>query len=52
MEDMIDHHAMAVMMAEMCTMKVVHPELITLCQNIIASQSAEIQMMQTWLQDW
>lgn len=52
MENMIDHHAMAVMMAEMCTMKAIHPELITTCDNIIASQSAEIEMMQTWLQDW
>ena len=51
-ENMIDHHAMAVMMAEMCLMKAVHPELITTCENIIATQSAEIEMMQTWLQDW
>jgi uncharacterized protein (DUF305 family) len=41
---------MAVMMAEMCTMKAIHPELLSLCQNIIASQSAEITMMQAWLQ--
>jgi uncharacterized protein (DUF305 family) len=52
MEGMIDHHAMAVMMAEMCVMKAVHPELITTCQNIIATQTAEIEMMQAWLQDW
>src|SRR5215208_6567042 len=52
MENMIDHHAMAVMMAEMCTMKAIHPELVSLCQNIIATQSAEIEMMQTWLEDW
>ena len=45
MENMIDHHAMAVMMAQMCTMKAIHSELLTLCQNIITSQSAEIQMM-------
>jgi uncharacterized protein (DUF305 family) len=52
MENMIDHHAMAVMMAEMCLMKAVHPELIAMCENIIATQSAEIEMMQMWLQDW
>ena len=52
MEGMIDHHAMAIMMAEMCTMKAIHPELVALCENIIATQSAEIEMMQTWLQDW
>lgn len=52
MEGMIDHHAMAVMMAEMCLMKAVHPELIASCQNIVATQTAEIEMMQMWLQDW
>lgn len=52
MENMIDHHAMAVMMAEMCTMKAVHLELISTCENIIASQSEQIEMLQTWLQDW
>jgi uncharacterized protein (DUF305 family) len=52
MVNMIDHHAMAVMMAEMCTLKAVHPELIAMCENIIATQSAEIEMMQMWLQDW
>ncbi len=47
MENMIDHHAMAVLMAQMCTMKAVHPELAALCQNIIASQATEIEMTQT-----
>jgi uncharacterized protein (DUF305 family) len=52
MENMIDHHAMAIMMAEMCLERAVHSELISMCQDIIASQSQEIAMMQTWLQDW
>ena len=52
MENMIDHHAMAVMMAEMCTMMAVHPELVAMCEDIIVTQSAEIEMMQTWLHDW
>ena len=52
MENMIDHHAMAVMMAEMCTMKAIHPELISSCENIMATQSAEIEMMQAWLCEW
>ncbi len=52
MENMIDHHAMAIMMAEMCLDKAVHPELISMCQNIITTQSQEIQEMQTWLRDW
>lgn len=52
MQDMIDHHHMAIMMAEMCLEKAVHPELEAMCQDIIATQSAEIQQMQTWLADW
>lgn len=52
MQDMIDHHAMAVMMAEMCVDKAVHEELRRLCQDIIAAQTAEIEQMQSWLQEW
>lgn len=49
---MIDHHAMAVGMAMICTNKAVHAELHQLCENIIATQSAEIDEMQSWLQQW
>ncbi len=52
MTDMIDHHAMAIETATMCVEKAVHEELRTLCQEIIAAQSAEIQQMQTWLIEW
>lgn len=51
--DMIDHHAMAVMMGEMCLEKTPpHPQLQELCQNIVTSQTAEIELMQGWLSDW
>ena len=52
MTDMIDHHQMAIEMAEICLDKAVHEELRTMCQNIIVTQSAEIQQMQSWLQEW
>lgn len=52
MTDMIDHHHMAVMMAEVCLVKAVHLELRSMCENIIATQAAEIAQMQTWLRDW
>lgn len=52
MEDMIDHHAMAVAMGQMCLQKAVHEELRSLCQSIISSQSAQITEMQSWLQSW
>ena len=52
MTDMIDHHAMAVMMAQMCQQKAVHPELLTLCESMESSQTQEISTMQAWLADW
>lgn len=50
--EMIDHHAMAVMMAELCEGRTVHPELLQLCRQIRESQLEEIATMQTWLEDW
>lgn len=52
MMDMIDHHMMAVMMAEHCVEKAVHEELRTMCEEIIATQSQEMMMLQAWLQEW
>ena len=52
MTDMIDHHQMAIMTSQLCVEKAIHEELRALCQEIIAAQQAEIQQMQTWLQEW
>lgn len=52
MTGMIDHHQMAIEMSEICLDKAVHEELRSKCQDIIAAQSAEIEQMQSWLQDW
>jgi uncharacterized protein (DUF305 family) len=52
MEDMIDHHMMAVLMARLCENRQVHEELLMLCQQIEATQTAEIEEMQAWLEDW
>lgn len=52
MTGMIDHHQMAIEMAEMCLSRAVHDELRQLCQNIIAAQSAEIRQLQDWLKNW
>ena len=49
---MIDHHAMAVEMAEICLQRAVHQELRNLCQRILAAQAQEIETMQSWLDDW
>ena len=45
---MIPHHQMAVMMAKMASECASHPEIRTLAQSIITSQSAEIAQMQGW----
>lgn len=45
---MIPHHQMAVMMAKMASERASHPEIRTLAQSIITSQSAEIAQMQGW----
>lgn len=51
--NMIDHHAMAVMMSETClTNATVHEELRALCNEIIAAQTQEIATMQSWLGEW
>lgn len=52
MEDMIDHHAMAVQVSTLCLQKSPHPELKTLCANIVTSQSQESREMQSWLARW
>lgn len=49
---MIDHHHMAIMMAELCEGRTVHAELAQLCEQIITAQTEEIELMQGWLQDW
>lgn len=54
MQSMIDHHAMAVEMGEICLKpgNASHPELRTLCSNVVKTQTQEIQQMQAWLRDW
>lgn len=52
MTGMIDHHAMAIDMAQVCVEKATHDELRAMCEEIIQSQSEEIKMMQMWLMDW
>ncbi len=52
MTQMIDHHAMAVHMGGICLDKTIHDELRSMCEEIIASQSQEIEQMQSWLSEW
>lgn len=52
LQQMIMHHAMAVMMARPIPEKAVHDELKATGQSIISSQTAEIEQMRGWLKDW
>ena len=49
---MIPHHQMAVMMAQMATMRAEHPELQTLAQTMVDDQQREIEQMQDWHAAW
>ncbi len=52
MQEMTDHHAMAVDMGEICIDSATHEELRTTCQGIVTSQTAEIAQFQSWLSEW
>lgn len=49
---MIPHHEMAIMMANMLQATTERAEMKQLADNIITSQSREIEMMRNWLQSW
>lgn len=51
-EQMIPHHQMAVMMAQMMLQASDRDEIRTLAQNIITSQSREITQMREWHKQW
>jgi uncharacterized protein (DUF305 family) len=50
--DMVGHHAMAVDMAEMAKEKATHQELKDLADDIIRTQTAEMDRMRNWLRVW
>ena len=51
-EQMIPHHQLAIMMANMLQSGTNRPEMQQLAKNIISSQSKEIQQMQVWYIQW
>lgn len=52
LSQMIVHHEMAVMMGRMLLSGTTRPEMKTLADNIITSQTREIEMMRSWLNSW
>lgn len=51
-EQMIPHHQMGIMMSQMAGGAASTPEIRELAESIIDSQSAEIEQMQEWYQEW
>ena len=51
-EQMIPHHQMAVMMAQMVLQSSDRDEIRTLARNIITSQNREINQMREWYRQW
>jgi uncharacterized protein (DUF305 family) len=51
-QQMIPHHESAIAMAELAKQKATHPEVKTLADDIIFSQSTEIQQMRDWYKSW
>jgi uncharacterized protein (DUF305 family) len=51
-EQMIPHHQDAITMAKLALEKGQHQEIKTLAQNIITSQSSEIEQMKNLYKDW
>lgn len=50
--EMIPHHQMAVMMAQMVGASTERPEMKRLAEDIITAQSREIEAMRTWYEKW
>ena len=46
---MIPHHAGAILMCEQASVR--DPKIVALCENILASQSKEIALMKSWLDE-
>ncbi|MCR4274685.1 MAG: DUF305 domain-containing protein [Candidatus Campbellbacteria bacterium] len=51
-EQMIPHHQMAIMMAQMLKAGTSRLEMLTLANNITESQSKEIEQMESWYKSW
>jgi uncharacterized protein (DUF305 family) len=51
-EAMVPHHERAVMMSTMALQSADRPEFRTFLQNIITTQTAEIEQMRQWYQQW
>jgi uncharacterized protein (DUF305 family) len=52
LQGMIDHHQMALDMAEHCVEQTESEAIHVICQAVIDAQTPEIEQMQAWLLEW
>ena len=52
MDMMIRHNRQVIRVSDKCLERAYHPELLNLCRNIAATQTRQIERMQSWLCDW
>ena len=52
LQEMIPHHQMAVMMAQMLLSGTNRPEMKKLAKDIVTAQEQEITQMRSWLEEW
>jgi uncharacterized protein (DUF305 family) len=51
-EQMIPHHDDAIAMAELALTRAEHPQIRQLAEDVIKTQSAEIDQMREWYREW
>lgn len=51
-EQMIPHHEDAIAMAELALTRAEHPEIKRLAEDVVETQSAEIDQMREWYREW
>jgi uncharacterized protein (DUF305 family) len=51
-EQMIPHHEDAIAMAELALTRAEHPQIKQLAEDVIVTQSAEIDQMREWYREW
>jgi len=52
LENMIDHHATAIALANLSGNRTVNPSVLQASANIASTESAELSTMQNWLYSW
>lgn len=52
MQEMIEHHQVAIRRAARCEVRAAHATLVDMCGTMTETQAQEIQLMSSWLCAW